>query len=36
VSVIECGREREEDIDGGYKVCVSEFWRESEEEKEGR
>jgi hypothetical protein len=24
VSVLECGREREEYIEGGYKVCVCE------------
>ena len=28
MSVLECGREREEDIEGGYKVCVRECERE--------
>jgi hypothetical protein len=31
VSLLECGREKEEDIEGGYKVCVKECRMEREQ-----
>jgi hypothetical protein len=35
VNVLKCGREREGDIHGGYKLCLSVCGRETKEDIEG-